>query len=110
MKTGFAFIVFALAVLSAGLVFAQANDPESYRQALLAPGRALQGGTAGFCQQKTNSQDSYNNCQVTLNFLLDINRSQVPQNSAGKDVCPRGATIDYAGNPANQAKITARCT
>lgn len=106
MKTVFACLAFAFALLSAGLVFAQQDNPESYRQALLAPDRALAGGEANFCQQKGGGQGGYADCQVTLNFLKDIIRGQGPSDR----VCPRGASIQYAGNPTNQDKITKRCT
>lgn len=107
MKTGFAYLVFAFAVLSAGLVFAQGNDPESYRQTLLS--RALSAGESGFCQQKASGA-KLADCQVSLNFLKDIIRGQNPSGGDGRDVCPRGASIEYAGGPQNQDKISTRCT
>jgi hypothetical protein len=106
MKTWVAFIVFVAAVLSAGSVFAQQDTPQSYRQALLAPDRALAPAEANFCQQKTSDQNGYADCQVTLNFLKDIILNQSPSDS----VCPLGANIQYAGNPTNQNMITKRCT
>lgn len=81
------------------------RDPEAYRSSLLS--QPLQDGHANFCRQKGGSQAD---CQVTLNFLKDINAGKVPRGPSGKEICPRGASIDYSGNEANKAKIEARCT
>jgi hypothetical protein len=103
MKTGTVLFAFAAVLFCAGTAFAQ--DPESYRTALL--NRPLPDAHSNFCRQKGGSQAD---CQVTLNFLKDIKSGSVPTDSRGKDVCPRGASIDYAGSPDNAAKIENRCT
>jgi hypothetical protein len=100
MKNCFAFVFFAAATLTATWVFAQATDPQSYRQALLA--RPLPAAGTNFCQQVGGSSQD---CQVTVNFLLDLRDNRDPSDH----ICPAGASIQYAGNPANADKITKHC-
>ncbi len=111
MNKGTLIFAAVAAILCAAAPTAQAydpdaiRDPEAYRSSLLS--QPLQDGHANFCRQKGGSQAD---CQVTLNFLKDINAGKVPRGPSGKEICPRGASIDYSGNEANKAKIEARCT
>ena len=91
----------AMALFCAGT--ASAEDPGSYRSNLL---RRTNSDYAKFCQAKA----SYDDCMVTQFFLDDIFAQSIAKDAAGKDICPSGAHINYAGGDDNAKEISIRCT